>query len=778
MLKKLIYIKNVARFQHERCDFDLKDFNLVFGENGCGKTTVSAIMHSVAKNDPGYITERKTVDSSSDPEAKILNGDGKVLEFTNGSWVGPVDSADVEVLDSHFVNENIYSGHTLSHDHKKRLHRFVIGERGQKLSDRIDRLDTVSRRLSRHIANIETKIEGEITSHDLSVDDFLALEEADDIDAQVQQVEQDVESQKKATKIRKQKGLRIPSLPEVPFEDIRELLRRTLDDVAEDAESRVTDHISRCMDPNGEKWVQRGLSYVKEEECPFCGRDLSEVGLIDAYRSYFSDEYEALKSSVARMHDQVVSSLLTQDGWRKVTSRLDNNRTQYDHWEERIEVNYQIPDGLEEEIEKTWTQLRNGLSKLLERKKSTPLEPVEIDEKTETVWEEYESLGNRLSQYEDTVREVNEEIGAFKSELEEGSLEEARARLGQLKDRRSRYSDRGKSLVKRLVQNRERKVQVLEEKGQVKEDLDDYQTDVLSSCQEEINTFLRQAGATFRIREAEVGYQGGTANARFSLEVNEQTIGIGNAVTEVGEQSFRNLLSEGDKATLAFAFFYARMNEIDDLSDRVIVIDDPISSLDEHRRNATRNAILDLADRARQTIVFSHSPRFLASLLGEYDQDSDSRLLQTRKTGDKTSELTSWSEDELERKIENPYFKHFRSLVTFVNKREGDPSSVANSLRHVLEGNLRRRFPDEYAKKDGSVGAFIGLVEDADDDNPLAGLQGTDYFEELKTISNSDYCHNPHHDDSPFLPEPINETELATWANRTVRFARALPNDY
>lgn len=778
MLRKLIYIKNVARFQHERCDFELKDFNLVFGENGCGKTTISAIMHSVAKDEPGYITERKTVDSNSGPEAKILSGDGSVLEFTNGSWVGPVDSANIEVFDSHFVNENIYSGHTLSHDHKKKLHRFVIGERGQKLSDRIDRIDAVSRGLSDHIADIETKIEGEISSDDLSVDDFLTLEEADDIDAQIQEAEQGVESQKKATKIRKQKGLNMPSLPEVPFGDIRKLLTRTLNDVAEDAESKVTDHISRCMDANGEKWAQRGLSYVKEEECPFCGQDLSEVGLIDAYKSYFSDEYETLKSSVAEMHDQVISSLLTQDGWRKVTSCLDNNRTQYDHWEERIEVDHQIPDGLEKEIEKTWTRLRNGLSKLLERKKATPLEPVEIDERTETAWEEYESLGNRLSQYEDTVREVNEEIGAFKSELEEGSLEEAKARLGQLKDHRSRYSDRGKSLAKRLVQNRVRKDRVLKEKEQVKEDLDDYQTDVLSSCQKEINTFLRKAGATFRIREAEVGYQGGTANARFSLEVNEQTIGIGNAVTEVGEQSFRNLLSEGDKTTLAFAFFYARVNEVDDLSNRLIVIDDPISSLDVHRRNATRNATLDLADRARQTIVFSHSPHFLGSLLGEYDQDVDSRLLQIRKTGDKTSKLTSWSEDELEYKIEDPYFKHFRSLVAFANKREGDPSSVANSIRHVLEGNLRRRFPDEYARKDGSVGAFIGLVENADDDNPLADLQGTGYFDELKTISSSDYCHNPHHDDAPFLPEPINETELATWANRTVRFARALPDDY
>ena len=88
----------------------------------------------------------------------------------------------------------------------------------------------------------------------------------------------------------------------------------------------------------------------------------------------------------------------------------------------------------------------------------------------------------------------------------------------------------------------------------------------------------------------------------------------------------------------------------------MIVVDDPISSLDEHRRNATRDAILDLADRAKQTIVFSHSPRFLASLSEAFDQDSDSCLLRISKTGNKTSELTDWSEDGLRRKIEDPSF--------------------------------------------------------------------------------------------------------------------------
>lgn len=284
MLNKIIYIKNVARFKYERCDFNLSSFNLVFGENGCGKTTLSAIMHSVAKDEPGYITERNTVDENGAPEAKILTTDGGVLEFTNGSWNGLVESLNVEVFDSHFVNENIYSGHTLSHDHKKRLHRFVIGERGQGLSDRIDRLDAVSREISSHISKIETKIKGVVSSETLSVEDFLGLEQIDDVDTEIEKAKREVESQRKATKIRNQNDLTVPSLPEVPLEEVQELLKRTIDDISEDAESRVTAHISKCMDASGEQWVQRGLPYVEDEECPFCGQGLSGVDLINAYK--------------------------------------------------------------------------------------------------------------------------------------------------------------------------------------------------------------------------------------------------------------------------------------------------------------------------------------------------------------------------------------------------------------------------------------------------------------------------------------------------------------
>jgi wobble nucleotide-excising tRNase len=373
------------------------------------------------------------------------------------------------------------------------------------------------------------------------------------------------------------------------------------------------------------------------------------------------------------------------------------------------------------------------------------------------------------------VSDVNEKIEAFKSGLESGSVAEARADLALLEDCQTRHGEVGRDLSERLRLNRSRKKRIEEAKDEAKEELGEYQRQILSSCQEGINEFLRKAGADFRIRDAEVGYQGGTANARFSIEINREKIGLGNAVTEVGEQSFRNLLSDGDKNTLAFAFFYARIKQISDLDNRAIVIDDPISSLDEHRRGATRNAILELADRCKQIIVLSHSPRFLSNLWGESDKSINLDLFQIRKTGERTSKLMGWGEDEMMRKVQDPYFRHFERLVAYESTRQGDPVDVAHSIRHVLEGNLRRRFPDRYKRKDGSIGSFIGMVQEAEYDDPLYNLQGTDYFEELREIADSEYCHGSHHSDDPFLSEPINENQLYACVKRTIHFARGLP---
>lgn len=89
------------------------------------------------------------------------------------------------------------------------------------------------------------------------------------------------------------------------------------------------------------------------------------------------------------------------------------------------------------------------------------------------------------------------------------------------------------------------------------------------------------------------------------------------------------ILSDGEKTTLVFAYFLARLKlfyKKEDLKNLVVVIDDPISSLDEQRiYNATclvakinqelaREKLSNEKDRA-QVFVLTHNHTFMARLI-------------------------------------------------------------------------------------------------------------------------------------------------------------------
>ena len=74
-LRKIIAIKNVGRFLNYSASgqVDLKRYNLIFAENGRGKTTVCAILRSLQAGDPAHILGRTTLGTwkrSMEPPAR------------------------------------------------------------------------------------------------------------------------------------------------------------------------------------------------------------------------------------------------------------------------------------------------------------------------------------------------------------------------------------------------------------------------------------------------------------------------------------------------------------------------------------------------------------------------------------------------------------------------------------------------------------------------------------------------------------------------------------
>jgi len=86
MLERIISIKNVGRFQSCAAvgDVGFRRYTIVFAENGRGKTTLCAILRSLAANAPALIVGRKTLGVAEPPEVQIRTSTGNTT-FRNGA---------------------------------------------------------------------------------------------------------------------------------------------------------------------------------------------------------------------------------------------------------------------------------------------------------------------------------------------------------------------------------------------------------------------------------------------------------------------------------------------------------------------------------------------------------------------------------------------------------------------------------------------------------------------------------------------------------------------
>lgn len=81
------------------------------------------------------------------------------------------------------------------------------------------------------------------------------------------------------------------------------------------------------------------------------------------------------------------------------------------------------------------------------------------------------------------------------------------------------------------------------------------------------------------------------------------------------DERSKYILSEGDQRALAFAYFLFELSQDTSGSKKIIIFDDPISSLDLNRKSIIAYKISELMkDKSNQTIVLSHDISFIEKL--------------------------------------------------------------------------------------------------------------------------------------------------------------------
>lgn len=740
---------------------DFSPLTFIYAENGRGKTTLCAILRSLATDDPIYINERQRLGSANSPHVVLqINQGQSTAVFQNSNW--SMTYPDILILDDLFVHENVHSGLMVEPGHRQNLHELIIGREGVNLARQVEELTQQIARLQRMIREKEVQFTPEIRGS-FSIDEFCALPEVLDIDTAIEDAERRVAALQESDAVRSTPTFESLMLPGIDVSSIEELLSRGIPELDATALAAVHEHLS-SLGQSSEAWVSQGVEYLEEPRisgfCPFCGQDLGASALIDHYRAYFGQAYSDHKRDIAETHSALVHDLggdSIADFQRKLEAVRDHHR----FWGRFIEMpNFDLDS---DRIARVWQDARDVLISLLDQKASSPLESIDLDEDARSKLDTYATTSEHVNSVSQALQDRNTNITQLKTETLEGDLSAAKADLNRLIATKSRFSNEVQQLCSEYLAAKQAKERAEQQKVSARECLDQHREQVIPRYQTEINELLRKFNAGFRIVEVQAVNPRGQPSSTYCLEINNNRVPVDGSNPPPGSPAFQNTLSSGDRNTLALAFFFAWLSQEPDLSSVVVVIDDPVSSLDDARIVATAQEIRELDGLTMQTIVLSHSKQLLCSLWQHADHSRCSAFEVRRSPSGST--ITPWNIHEA---TITEYDRRHLLLRDYDRGTVSDARQVAQSLRPVLEGFLRVACP-EYYPPGTLLGTFVERVHHSlQDPSPILSAQDLGELRQIK-----EYANRFHHDTNPAWDREvanINETQLQGFVRRVLTF--------
>ncbi len=760
MIERLQLLRNIGQFDNVSpgAETSLTPITLVYSENGRGKTTLAAIFRSLATGNPNYINERHRLGAQHPPHVVLNHFEGQIV-FQDATWSRTLP--EVTIFDDTFVSQNICSGIELRAPHRQKLHELILGAQGVALNVA---LQGHVRRIEEHnteLRNLANAIPAAIRGP-YSVDAFCKLEAESDIDTKVQDAERRLAAARSADTIRLRSGFTKIALPDFPIEEINRVLGQGLEGLEVAAVERVRTHLDWLGD-GGESWIADGVQRMDrssdaraEEICPFCSQSLEGVDLIANYRAYFGEEYDALKQSirdaiaaVRDAHGGDVPAAFERDVRTGVQTR--------EFWRDFVKLPEIDIDTAA--IARDWNAARDGVLARLRAKAAAPLEPLDLDPGSLESIRIYRRRIEEVSLLSDRLVGSNTGLDLVKEQAAADDLGALRNDLTMAQAQKARFKPAVALRCDAYVKEKIDKAVTEQQRDQARADLDRYRERIFPAFETAINGYLRNFGATFRLGQVQSVNTRGGSSASYCVVINGQNV---NVTADEGP-SFRNTLSAGDRSTLALAFFFASLEQGPDVENKVVVIDDPMTSLDEHRALQTRQEIIGLAGRVQQVIVLSHSKPFLCGLWEQTNRNGAIALRINRVAAG--SEVVVW---DVRNDSVSEHDKRHELVREYLVAADPDKErQVAEALRPVLEAFMRVAYP-EYFPPGKLLGPFVDLCERrlGADNEVLAGRD----LAELRALLV--FSNQFHHDTNPaWQTTIINDAELTDFAGRTLRFA-------
>ena len=459
------------------------------------------------------------------------------------------------------------------------------------------------------------------------------------------------------------------------------------------------------------KWVKDGFDYHHEHDlasCLFCGNDLTDDRM-SALRQAIDDRFDELSSSIVTAKGQAEEF---RDQTASVQALMPSVNDIAKGLQPRAAVILEKLQALFEE----GTRVAGAVVALLEKKAAAPNIRVDtsglITDADAAAWDA--AVEGLLSDLDAVIAEHNRSHDEFSQEQET-----ARKRL------KEHFLADGQPLYRDLEADAKAAGEAVEKLKEI--------LGALVEEAERLRQEMRQHGpAADMINRLIHGYLG-----HKELEI---------ATLDTGYQIRRNSkpvtgsLSEGEKTAIALCYFLSTLEaEGRQPKNLIVVVDDPISSLDTKALNYAFNLIKGALSSVGQSFIMTHNLHFMNEVKKWLKRkaggdDPTATLLFLDSVLDAGGDTRSSSlkvMPKLIREYESEYQYLFHLVLQFVSSPDGHAGYfylMPNALRKVLEIFLAFKLPGS----DG-LSSKVGTVAGGDYDLDPARVHALDRLVQLES---------------------------------------------
>ncbi|MGL2562865.1 AAA family ATPase [Helicobacter pylori] len=706
-----INIKKIKSFK-AFCGLDMiemdefKHYNIIFGNNGCGKTSLTrAFELLIPKNK--HIGKYRTISTDESPSIEFECENGSYKIEPNSDIGVPFK---VEIYNSDFLHNNaplnsefglkklddgtiILEGSVLGEETKEinqlKDFREKVEKRQKKIKDENDIENTLIAKQKSEIKKYDEEIEKirkkmtsktiQIALDEIGINNFykVSKDKFKYQEDKLKDLEKDFNELDEAMK--KFDGLKEMELPkddQTIKDKLEFLFSFDIDKKAGQVSEKIKEHISKV----GREFIEKGMKLQKEmpdNACPFCTQKIPHE-IIQEYTSYFNESVEKFNQDSLEMSG-TLKKYFNQWNIKEILQSFEK-------FEPFMKKDFSKN---KESLEKALEQIKVSLEKL--QKEVDKKEGVKNEKKFQEIDKKLLEIQENIQKHVNETRKILNEKKKQKEKLEKLKTELKEARIKKAKhDSYDWQKSKRETEIKLSVLNRgHERLNCLLEKidNKLKKLYEQKRPDI-----EAINSYLKALNLP-----------------KYSLHEDYRIV-LNSDVLENSKAEM--ILSDGEKTTLAFAYFLARLKlfyKKEDLKNLVVVIDDPISSLDEQRIYNTSDIVSkinqELAEEALkdenkvQVFVLTHNHTFMVRLINMVSKHA--RYFQLERN---QNQLKIVCKNEVVGYFDTFYLLLFKEVYEFAKKEKvqddfNEAINYGNKVRILLESFLKINFIDSFLEK-------------------------------------------------------------------------------